>query len=434
MKIAIVGSGISGMTAAYYLQPHADITLFEKQDRLGGHTATMDITLDGREYQIDTGFIVYNERTYPNFIRLMDELGVKTHKTTMGFSVTQPREQGGLEYSGTNIATLFAQKRNLFRLSHWRMLKDIVRFNKMAIQHLKTNQIDPAMTLGDYLDEHNYSAAFRDYYLIPMGSAIWSASTHVMMQFPLQFFIRFFDNHGLLQIKNRPQWYVISGGSKQYIPHLVNNYKDNIKLNCHIEKIERKKDQAILHFEDGSSETFDHLVMACHSDEALALLEKPTEIEQDIIGNIAYQNNEVVLHHDTRLLPRKKTTWSSWNYLLNSTTQERPTLTYNMNILQGIRSPITFCVTLNDTKRIDQDKIIERFQFAHPVFTLDAMKSQNRWPELAKQKIHGAKNNTWFAGAYWRNGFHEDGVYSGIRAANEILSQLNKKPITILNY
>lgn len=434
MKIAIIGSGISGMTAAYYLNPHADITLFEKEDRLGGHTATMDVTLDGRKYQIDTGFIVYNERTYPNFIRLMAELGVQTHKTSMGFSVSQPRDQGGLEYSGANLGTLFAQKRNLFNPSHWMMLKDIVRFNKMAIEHLNTNQIDPNMTLGEYLNQYGYSDAFRDYYLIPMGSAIWSASTDVMMRFPLQFFIKFFDNHGLLQVKNRPQWYVISGGSKQYIPHLVDGYKDKIKLNSNIKSIDRKQDKITLNFNDGTFETFDYLILACHSDEALSLLSDPTQIEKDIIGNIAYQNNEVVLHHDTRLLPRNKKTWSSWNYLLKGTNQELPILTYNMNILQGIQSPITFCVTLNDTQYIDSDKVIEKFQFAHPVFTQDVIKSQNRWVELANQNIHDYPNTTWFAGAYWRNGFHEDGVYSGIRAANEILTRLNKKTVEILDY
>lgn len=434
MKIAIIGSGISGMTAAYYLHPHTDITLFEKEDRLGGHTATMDVTLDGRDYQIDTGFIVYNERTYPNFIRLMSELGVSTHQTSMGFSVSQPREQGGLEYSGANLSTLFAQKRNIFNLSHWKMLKDIVRFNKMALEHVSTQQVSPTMTLGEYLDEYNYSAAFRDYYLIPMGSAIWSASTDVMMNFPLQFFVKFFDNHGLLQIKNRPQWYVISGGSKQYIPHLISPYKDKIRLNSDIKTIKRQDGKVTIEFNDATSEIFDYLVMACHSDEALELLDKPTEAEQEVIGNIAYQNNEVVLHHDTRLLPRNKKTWSSWNYLLHSTSQTLPTLTYNMNILQGIHSPITFCVTLNDTHRIDADKIIERFQFAHPVFTQDAMKSQNRWPELTKQTINEHPNNTWYAGAYWRNGFHEDGVFSGIRAANEILARINKKAVTILDY
>jgi predicted NAD/FAD-binding protein len=430
MKVAIIGSGISGLTAAHYLKPHADITLFEKASRLGGHTATMDVSLDGRQYQIDTGFIVYNERTYPNFIRLMEELDVQTKKTDMGFSVSEQIGSGkpdGLEYSGASFSTLFAQRKNLFKPSHWRMLFDIVRFNKQSVQHINDNRIDANMTLGDYLQTFNYSEAFRDYYLVPMGAAIWSASTEVMMQFPMQFFIKFFNNHGLLQVLNRPQWYVIEGGSKQYIAPLSHSYKQDIRLNAGISHIERAGTQVIIHFEDGQQEQFDHLIMACHSDEALALHKQASALEQEILSQITYQDNEVVLHYDTTLLPRNSSTWSSWNYLLHDTTQDKPTLTYNMNILQGISSPVTFCVTLNDSQRIDKTKVIERFNYAHPVFTQQVMDCQQRWQELND-------NNIWYAGAYWRNGFHEDGVFSGIRAANGILARLGKKTVEILDY
>lgn len=426
MKIAIIGSGISGLTAAYYLKPHADITVFEKASRLGGHTATVDVNIKGSTYPIDTGFIVYNERTYPNFIRLLDELGVKTKKTDMGFSVSAA--VNGLEYSGAGLNGLFAQRKNIINPNHWKMIFDILRFNKEAPLHIKNNTIDQDMTLGSYLNQYHYSDAFRDYYLIPMGAAIWSASTDAMLQFPIQFFIQFFNNHGLLQVLNRPQWYVIDGGSNQYIAPLTDSFKNDIRLNSDIRQITRHVNHVVIEMANGTSETYDHIVLACHSDEAISLLSDPCPLEKEIVGSIPYQNNEVVLHYDEALLPRNKLTWSSWNYLLHSTKQDKATLTYNMNILQGIKAPVTFCVTLNDTNRINKDKIMAQFNYAHPVFNQHVMQSQRRWNE-----VNGIKN-TWFAGAYWRNGFHEDGVFSGIKAANGLLSLLGKQTINLLDY
>ncbi len=426
MKVAIIGSGISGLTAAYYLKPHADITVFEKAHRLGGHTATVDVNIEGRTYPIDTGFIVYNERTYPNFIRLLNELSVKTKKTDMGFSVSSVIN--GLEYSGSGLNGLFAQRKNLFNLSHWKMIIDILRFNKQAPLHLENQLVDKNMTLGDYLKKFNYSDTFRDFYLVPMGAAIWSASTDAMLQFPMQFFIRFFNNHGLLQVFNRPQWYVIDGGSNQYIAPLTDSYKNDIRLNSRIKKITRHADNVSIEMEDGTEEYFDQVILACHSNEAMTLLDDASTLEKEIVGSIPYQDNEVVLHYDEDMLPKNKLTWSSWNYLLHATKQDKATLTYNMNILQGIKAPVTFCVTLNDSSKINDKKIISSFNYAHPVFNQDVMQSQQRW-----QEINGI-NNTWFAGAYWRNGFHEDGVFSGIKTANGLLSLLGKKTVDLLGY
>jgi uncharacterized protein len=417
MNIAIIGSGISGLTAAYLLNPDHSVTVFESAERIGGHTATIDFTLDGRQYAVDTGFIVYNEWTYPNFIQLLTELNVATQPTTMGFSVSC--ETSGVEYAGENLNTLFAQRRNLISPSHWRMLLDIVRFNKKAQEDLDTGRIPAGMTLGDYLARENYSRAFSQRYLIPMGAAIWSTSCAQMEQFPLQFFVRFFSNHGLLNVVNRPTWRVISGGSASYLEPLSASFKDRIRLNSAIVGINRGADCVHLHMRDGTLETYDGVLFATHSDQALALLNDPSPEEADVLGAIQYQDNSVVLHWDDSLLPRNRRTWSSWNYRLGKEAQALPTLTYNMNILQGIESDKTFCVTLNDDARIDPAKVIGRYTYAHPQFSLAAEAAKQRWAD-----INGV-SNTWYCGAYWANGFHEDGVVSAKRAAEMI-----KRPST----
>lgn len=426
MKVAIIGTGIAGMTAAYYLKDCADITVFEKEQRLGGHTSTVDVSVDGRQYAVDTGFIVYNERTYPNFIRLLDELGVPVKATTMGFSVSSRLD--GLEYSGENIASLFAQKKNLFNWQHWRMIKDILRFNKEAPMHLKQKLVNEDMCLGDYLEKYQYSDAFKNHYLVPMGAAIWSSSTEVMMQFPMRFFIQFFSNHGLLQVKDRPQWYVIEGGSRNYIPELTMSYKQSLRLDAEVVSVKRNGDVVSLRCRDGYQEDFDQVVFACHSDQALAMLEDANDVESSVLSAMPYKDNDVVLHTDETMLPQIKSTWSSWNYLLHDYQQDCATLTYNMNILQGIQAPVTFCVTLNDSSEIDPDKIIARFNYAHPVFTRESVAAQQRWSE-----INGV-NASWFCGAYWRNGFHEDGVVSGLKVANAIRQRLGANPVEVLNY
>jgi predicted NAD/FAD-binding protein len=410
VKIAIIGSGISGLTSAYLLQQKHDVTVFESANRIGGHTATVEVEEGERSRAIDTGFIVFNDWTYPNFIRLMDELGVSSRATEMSFSVSCQRT--GLEYGGNDLNTLFAQRRNIFNIPFLGMLKDILRFNKEAIQDLESGQLEEGVTLGDYLKAKGYGARFASHYLIPMGSAIWSSTLDEMMGFPLVFFVRFFKNHGLLSVNDRPQWRVIEGGSSAYLTPLIRQFHDRIRLNARITQVNRRIEEVIIHFADGSQQTFDQVVFACHSDEALALLADPSETEKDILSAIPYRNNEVVLHTDTRLLPKKKLAWSSWNYHLGEDRTKPATLSYNMNILQHFTSETTYVVTLNQTDMIAPEKILRRFNYTHPTFTLAGMKAQERWAE-----INGV-NNTWFCGAYWRNGFHEDGCWSGVRVAN----------------
>ncbi|MFO1390025.1 NAD(P)/FAD-dependent oxidoreductase [Cellvibrio sp.] len=408
-KIAIIGSGISGLTAAYYLNPHVDIRLYEADPRLGGHTATKKITVDGKDYFIDTGFIVFNDWTYPNFIKLMNELGVESQATEMGFSVFSHEQK--FEYAGTNLGTLFAQKRNLLSFKHWRMLSDIVRFNKESIADLEAGRLAPNESLGTYLERKKYSTAFKERYLIPMGSAIWSATQGVMLAFPLEFFIRFFKNHGLLNITDRPQWRVIKGGSFAYIEPLTKSFKDKIKLNSPVDRVIRHE-TGVTVVSNGHSEEFDEVIFACHSDQALAALDSPSDDERAVLGSIAYQKNAVVLHTDSQLLPSRRKTWSSWNYLLDSDPKRPPVLTYSMNILQGIKSDTEFCVTLNATHKIDQRKIVGEYEYAHPVFSQAAIQAQAAWPLIS------GVNRTWFCGAYWFNGFHEDGVNSALRVVN----------------
>lgn len=411
MKIAIIGSGISGLTAAYYLHKDHDICLYEADTRLGGHTATKQVHVNGKDYLIDTGFIVFNDWTYPNFIKLLTELNVESQPTEMGFSVFNPTQD--FEYAGTNLSTLFAQKRNLVSLSHWKMLRDIVRFNKEALADLEAGKLEANESLGRYLQRKKYSEAFIERYLIPMGSAIWSATQGAMLTFPLEFFIRFFKNHGLLNVVNRPQWRVIKGGSQTYIAPLVKEFKHKIKLNSPVARIIRSETGVTL-ISNGVAEDFDQVIIACHSDQALAMLGDASGDEQKILSAIAYQKNSVVMHTDTTLFPQRKPTWSSWNYLLQDSNHQAPILTYSMNILQGITSETEFCVTLNATHKIDPKKILGEYQYAHPVFSKDAVEAQAEWP-----LINGV-NRTWFCGAYWFNGFHEDGVNSALRVVNSL--------------
>ncbi len=410
MKIAIVGSGISGLACAYYLQRRHDVHVFEQNQRIGGHTATVDVSVGGRQYAIDTGFIVYNDWTYPNFIALLDELGVESQPTAMSFSVSD--RLSGLEWAGTSLDALFAQRGNLVSPRFIGMIRDILRFNKESVADLESGRIDGNITLGDYLRRKRYGKAFIEQYLVPMGSAIWSADTDVMDGFPLQFFVRFFKNHGLLSIKNRPQWRVIKGGSREYLEPLTDGFADRIYTGNPVTGVRREADGITLSLKDGRSERFDQVVLACHSDQALALLSDPSDTEREVLGAMRYQDNDVVLHTDTRLLPELPKTWSAWNYLLTEESQ-RAVLTYNMNILQGIDAPETFCVTLNHTDAINPHKILGRFNYAHPVFSLEQVRAQERWAEINTDR-------TWYCGAYWHNGFHEDGVRSAKRVAEAI--------------
>lgn len=408
MKIAIIGSGIAGLTAAYQLNKKYDITLYESNQRLGGHTATKTVTTASGEYAIDTGFIVFNDWTYPNFIKLMQQLGVQSQATEMGFSAFY--SDGRFEYSGTNISTLFADRRTLVSPQHWRMLADILRFNKQALRDWQRGSVSPNMTVGKYLCANGYGAAFKRHYLVPMGSAIWSSSTAEIEQFPLHFFIKFFHNHGLLNVNDRPTWRVIKGGSSSYIAPLCAGFSRKIRLDDPVQSITRT-DSGVLVVSRAGAREYDQVVVACHADHALALLKNPSMAEKNVLSAIRYRENEVVLHTDTALLPKRRRTWSSWNYCLSESPSRRPILTYNMNILQGINSPETFCVTLNAAEKIKPSKILGRYCYSHPVFTQAALKAQSQWASI------NGSNRTWFCGAYWSSGFHEDGVNSGLKVA-----------------
>jgi len=411
MRIAVIGSGISGLSCAHYLSVSHEVSVFESGKRIGGHTATVDVKLGTRRYAIDTGFIVFNDWTYPNFIALMDELGVSSKPTDMGFSVRD--EQSGLEYSGTNLDTLFAQRGNLLSWSFLTMIRDILRFNKQSVADLERGLVDDSQTLGEYLQLNGYSDTFKRQYLAAMGSAIWSADCATILEFPLNFFLRFFRNHGLLSVSDRPQWRVIEGGSREYLRPLCQRFEQRIYTGCAVRRITRQAGQVLLEMADGRTLPFDQVVVATHSDQALALLDEPSDAERDVLGALPYQANDVVLHTDTRLLPRNRKTWSSWNYSLAGE-QDRAVVTYNMNILQGIEAPETFCVTLNNTDAINPNKILGRFSYDHPVFSLQGIAAQQRW-----QEINGPLN-TWYCGAYWHNGFHEDGVVSALRVATNL--------------
>ncbi|ENM5900855.1 NAD(P)/FAD-dependent oxidoreductase [Vibrio mimicus] len=407
MKIAIIGTGISGLTCGYYLHRYHDITLFEANDYIGGHTATVDVELDGKQYAIDTGFIVYNDRTYPNFIKMMDEIGVKGRPTEMSFSVRN--EANGLEYNGHTLTTLFAQKRNWLNPKFYHFISEILRFNRLTKACVE-NELASEQTLGEFLSQHQFSEYFCENYILPMGAAIWSSSLADMRAFPLMFFARFFLNHGLLDVTNRPQWYVIPGGSRSYIEPLTQGFRGRIRLNSAVTQVKRVPAGVEIQV-NGQIERFDEVIFACHSDQALAMLSEPTAKEQQLLSALAYQANEVVLHTDTRLLPKRKAAWASWNYWLKGEANQEtrlPSLTYNMNILQHIEASQTFCVTLNSSDDIDPSKVLRRFTYHHPVFSLPAIEAQQ-----AKAQISG-ENHTWFCGAYWHNGFHEDGVRSAL--------------------
>ena len=409
MKIAIIGSGIAGLTSAYLLSRQHEITLFEAGDRIGGHTHTVNVTVEGKSYAVDTGFIVFNDWTYPNFIRLLGQVGVTFKPTEMSFSVCD--ERTGLEYNGNNLNSLFAQRRNILSPGFWGMLRDILRFNRQAPLDLQEQRISAEMTLGDYLSAGGYGERFIRHYIVPMGAAIWSMSLADMLGFPLQFFVRFFKNHGLLSVSNRPQWCVIEGGSSRYIEPLTRNFREHIRLNCPVDKVSRSEAGVVIHSPAGI-EHFDRVVFACHSDQALALLADPSTAEQDILGALPYADNDVVLHTDTRLLPDRKLAWASWNYRLSGNAQAQAAVTYDMNILQGIDSATTFCVSLNQTAAINPLKVLARYTYAHPQYSLAAVAAQGR-----REEISGVRN-TFYCGAYWANGFHEDGVVSALRVAD----------------
>ncbi|MBZ0332127.1 FAD-dependent oxidoreductase [Halomonas sp. ANAO-440] len=411
--VAVVGSGISGMAAAWYLSQRHTVTLFEAADRLGGHTATVDVELGGQHHAIDTGFIVFNDRTYPHFQRLLTELGVASQPTEMSFSVHETPLD--FEYNGHTLGSLFAQRSNLLSPRFYRLLADILRFNRRALHELESGSLGGDMSLGDYLDQAGYGRDFQRRYLLPMGAAIWSASVRDMRTFPALFFLRFFHHHGLLSVNDRPQWYTLVGGSRAYIPALTAPYAERIRLATPVLGIHRGPEGVFIDSRAGR-ERFDQVVLACHADQAQGLLVDATPDERDILAALPYRDNDVVLHTDTRLLPRRRRTWASWNYRLDGRGEDaRAAVTYNMNILQRLDTAHTFCVTLNDSAAIDPTKVLGRFRYAHPQFSLAGQAAQARHAEISS-----VRRRTHFCGAYWRNGFHEDGVWSALRVARAL--------------
>ncbi len=409
MKIAIIGSGIAGNTIAYHLHKTHEITVFEAGSHIGGHTHTHDIVVGGKQLAVDTGFIVFNDRTYPNFIALLDELGVEWQPSHMSFSVHC--EKSGFEYNGTTLNSLFAQRRNFLRPSFYRMIGEILRFNKTAPELLEDG---PEIRLGDYLAQQGYSRNFIDYYIVPMGSAIWSTEARQMLEFPARFFVRFFHHHGMLTVNNRPQWRVIKGGSARYVEALTASFRERIRLKTPVQRVRRLKRSVRVKPYNGPEEQFDWVVFACHSDQALALLADPGTAEKDILGAIPYQENSVYLHTDAVMMPKRKLAWAAWNYHVTAAPADRVAVTYNMNILQGLDAPQPILVTLNHTRNINPAKVIKRLTYHHPVYTTEGARAQARHGEIS------GVNRTLYCGAYWRNGFHEDGVVSALTALEQL--------------
>ena len=407
MKIAIIGSGISGNTLAYYLNPHHQIALFESNDRIGGHSHTHHIDVFNQKVSVDTGFIVFNKKTYPNFLKLLHELKVPYEKSAMSFSVKD--SQKDFEYNGTSLNALFAQRKNFINPKFYKMIREILRFNKSSIILLSSNE---EISLGDYLKREGYSDFFKKYYILPMGSAIWSSNIKTMMQFPAKFFIQFFNNHGMLNINDRPQWLTISGGSINYVNKMIEPFRKKIKINQNIKYVERKKDHIAIHHKD-RIEKFDWVFFACHSDEALKLIKSPSLHEKNILKAIPYTDNEVILHYDDHFMPKRKLAWAAWNYHIDDNSNSPASLTYNMNILQNLKTEVPLLVTLNPMQKINKKKIIKTLSYAHPQYSLRGMEAQSKY-----HLISGV-NRTSFAGAYWGNGFHEDGVKSALDAIQQ---------------
>ena len=418
MRIAIIGTGIAGNVAAWQLRDQHDITVYEAGSYVGGHTNTIDVVESGKDLAIDTGFIVFNDKTYPNFTRILDEIGQASKPTEMSFSVHSADRR--IEYNGSSLNGLFAQRRNLLRPSFHRMVRDILRFFREATTDIQ--RFGRHLTLSEYLSARGYSREFVDDYLVPMAAAIWSAEPGSVLEMPALFLVRFFKNHGLLQLQDRPQWYVIEGGSREYVRRLTQGHADRIRLNEPVRSVTRVPGGVQVASAGGGTETFDFVFMACHSDQALDMLSDPTPEERDVLGAIAYQPNEAVLHTDASVLPRRRRAWAAWNYFIPAEQHGQVAVSYNMNILQGLDARETYVVTLNDDSRIDPDKILRRIRYDHPMFTLETIAAQRRQREINCDR-------TFYCGAYWRNGFHEDGVVSALDAVAHFEERLESEEL-----
>jgi len=412
VRIAVVGSGISGLVAARELSREHEVHVFEAGDHVGGHTNTVDVETPSGALAIDTGFIVFNERTYPAFCRLMTELGVRWKPSDMSFSVRC--DETGLEYNGTSLNGLLAQRTNALRPSFWRMVRDILRFYRESPAVLRTGGDET--TLGDYLEQGRYSRLFVEKHLIPMGAAVWSATPETMHAFPLRFLVQFFHNHGFLEVDDRPEWLVIDGGSRRYVEPLVEPFWERIHVRTPVVAVRRSFDGVQLRTAGGDEARFDRVVLATHADTSLEILADATAREREILGAFGYQRNDAVLHTDTRLMPRRRRAWASWNYHVPAPPSDLPTVTYWMNNLQGLSVDAQYLVTLNRTSDIAPERILREIVYHHPIFTRAAVRAQERHGEIdGHSGVH-------FAGAYWSYGFHEDGVKSGLRAARSLLT------------
>jgi predicted NAD/FAD-binding protein len=407
MRIAVIGTGISGMVAAHLLAGSHDLVVYEANDYAGGHTHTVDVEAGGKRFAVDTGFIVFNEVTYPNFVRLLKKLGVRWKPSQMSFSVKC--EESGLEYRPSSLGTLFAQKKNLVSPTFYRMIYDLFRFRRESEALL--DQDDYGKTLDQYLQDKGYSRMFAEKFILPMGAAIWSADSERFREFPARYFVEFFKNHGFLKVRNQPQWLVIEGGSRRYMEELIRPFAERIRLNSPVEWVKRRPDAVEVKARGEDPERFDAVIIAAHSDQALTMLEDASEAERDILSSIPYQENLTLLHTDATILPQRRACWASWNYYIPSREKGRQTVTYDMNILQGLDAPVEFCVTLNLEGVLNPAKIIRKIPYAHPVYTSKSLPAQGR-----REEINGV-NRTYFCGAYWGYGFHEDGVKSALAVA-----------------
>jgi predicted NAD/FAD-binding protein len=409
MKIAIVGGGISGLYAAHYLSKQHHVTLYEAHNTLGGHTDTHSITIKERNYKIDTGFIVFNEHNYHYFCRFLNDLGVASQPSIMTFSVADALS--GIEYNATTLDKLFCQRRNLFRPHFYRMVRDILRFYREAPALL--NSSDDELTLGDYLDQQHYSQTFIDDHILPMASALWSGPPQIVRNFPARYFVAFMANHQMLKTDNRPQWRTVCGGSSTYVQAFKQSFNGELRLDCPVQAIIRDNNGITIETK-GDQKYYDKLILACHSDQALGLLQNASDQETEILGAMSFQENDVVLHTDASLMPKHPKAWASWNALKLNEPQTHCTVTYYMNMLQNLEAPEPLLVTLNCTDRIDSEKILKRRSYHHPVYTPASLAAQKR-----RTEINGV-NNTWYAGAYWGWGFHEDGA----KSAQEVVDRI----------
>ena len=412
MRIAIIGSGISGLVSAFLLSPEHDITIFESSHYIGGHTNTIDVMEDEQSIPVDTGFIVFNEWTYPNFIKILDYLGVAWQDSDMSFSVQCPERR--LEYNGGSLNGLFAQRWNILYPRFHRFLAEILRFNKLCRQLAIGSENDVTPSVNDFVKKYRFSNYFRDNFLVPIGASIWSADPHTFLNdFPATYLCQFLHNHGMNRITGRPIWRVITGGSREYVKKLVVGFQDRIRLNCPIRSVKRRAEGVELTLENDERFDADAVIMAAHSDQSLRMLADPSPAEIDILDSIKFQENEAVLHTDISALPKRPRAWAAWNYKVVQEDSGRVAVTYNQNILQSLKTKKTYCVTLNETDAIDPKKIIRTIQYHHPVYTARTLRAQRRWAEISGHQ------HTYYAGAYWGFGFHEDGVNSALAVAKQ---------------